>query len=59
MLLFENEVGTIEPGLRADLMILDADPLENTSHIRKVSFVMTQGRLFDCAKLWQTVGFCP
>jgi len=55
----ENEVGTIEPGKRADLIILEGDPLENISNIRKVSFVMTQGRLFDCAKLWQIVGFKP
>jgi len=55
----ENEVGTIEPGRRADLIILDADPLDNISNIRKVRFVMTQGRLFDCARLWQSVGFHP
>ena len=55
----ENEVGTIEPGKRADLIVLDGDPLENISNIRKVRFVMTQGRLFDCAKLWQMVGFKP
>jgi imidazolonepropionase-like amidohydrolase len=55
----ENEVGTIEPGKRADLIILDADPLANISNIRKVKLVMTQGRLFDCAQLWQITGFKP
>lgn len=55
----ENEVGTIEAGKRADLIILDANPLDNISNIRKVSFVMTQGRLFDCAQLWQITGFKP
>jgi imidazolonepropionase-like amidohydrolase len=55
----ENEVGTIEPGKRADLIVLDADPLANISNIRKVKFVMAQGRLFDCARLWQSVGFRP
>jgi len=55
----DNEVGTIEPGKRADLIILDADPLANISNIRKVRFVMTQGRLFDCARLWESVVFRP
>ena len=55
----ENEVGTIEADKRADLIILDADPLENISNVRKVRFVMTQGRLFECAQLWQITGFKP
>ena len=53
----DNEVGTIEPGKRADLIIVDANPLENISNIRKVRYVITQGRLFDTAKLWESVGF--
>ena len=56
----ENEVGTIAAGKRADtIVILDANPLGKISNIRKVRFVVTQGRLFDCAKLWETVGFKP
>ena len=55
----ENEVGTVEPGKRADIIILDANPLDNISNIRKVRLVMTQGRLFDSAKLWDSVGFKP
>ena len=55
----DNEVGTIEVGRRADLVVMDANPLDNISNIRKVRLVMTQGRLFDCAKLWEMVGFQP
>ena len=55
----DQEVGTIETGKRADLIIVDANPLDNISNIRKISFVVTQGRLFDCAKLWESVGFKP
>jgi imidazolonepropionase-like amidohydrolase len=55
----DTEVGTIEAGRRADLIVLDANPVENISNIRTVRFVMTQGRLFDCARLWEMVGFHP
>jgi imidazolonepropionase-like amidohydrolase len=55
----ENEVGTIAAGKRADIIILDANPLDNISNIRKVRFVVTQGRLFESARLWQSVGFKP
>lgn len=55
----DAEVGSIEPGKRADLIVLDANPLDNISNIRKLRFVVTQGRLFDCPRLWQTVDFKP
>jgi imidazolonepropionase-like amidohydrolase len=55
----DNEVGTIEAGRRADLIVLDANPVENISNIRKIRFVVTQGRMFETAKLWQSVGFQP
>ena len=55
----DGETGTIAIGKRADLIVLDANPLDSISNIRKVRFVVTQGRLFDCAKLWTSVGFRP
>ena len=55
----ENEVGTIQAGKRADVIVLDANPLDNISNIRRVRLVVTQGRLFDSAKLWESVGFKP
>jgi imidazolonepropionase-like amidohydrolase len=55
----DQEVGAIESGKRADLIIVDANPLDNISNIRKIRFVVTQGRLFECAKLWESVGFKP
>jgi len=57
--LIPNEVGMIEAGKRADVIVLDANPLDNISNIRRVRFVVTQGRLFDSAKLWESVGFKP
>jgi len=55
----DQETGSIEAGKRADLIVLDANPLANISNIRSVRSVVTQGRMFDSAKLWESVGFRP
>ena len=40
----EHEIGTIEVGKRADLLLLNANPLENIEHTRKIEGVMTRGK---------------
>ena len=55
----DKEVGTIEVGKRADLILLDANPLETISNIRTVRTVIENGRMYDSAALWQSVGFKP
>jgi imidazolonepropionase-like amidohydrolase len=55
----EREMGSVEPGKRADLIVLDADPLANIHNIRTVRYVVANGRLFECALLWRAVGFTP
>jgi imidazolonepropionase-like amidohydrolase len=40
-----REVGTIEPGKRADLVLLDADPLVDIANIRRIHAVVLAGRL--------------
>lgn len=39
-----DEWGTVERGKRADLLLLDADPLENVAHVRKIAGLMVRGR---------------
>jgi imidazolonepropionase-like amidohydrolase len=41
------EYGTIEPGKSADMLLLDADPLEDIHNIRELSMVMARGRIVD------------
>lgn len=51
------ESGTIEPGKRADLVLLDADPLANISAVRRVYVVVTAGRMLRPDPLWRVAGF--
>jgi imidazolonepropionase-like amidohydrolase len=40
----EDEIGTVEPGKLADLVVLDADPLNDISAVRQVRLVVKDGR---------------
>jgi imidazolonepropionase-like amidohydrolase len=55
----DRDTGTVEAGKRADLILVDANPLESISNIRKVHTVFANGRMFDPAPLWRSVGFTP
>ncbi|MGH9391694.1 MAG: amidohydrolase family protein, partial [Vicinamibacteria bacterium] len=55
----DKELGTVERGKRADLVVLDANPLERISNIRSVRFVVSDGRMYDAAELWRSVRFSP
>jgi hypothetical protein len=55
----EREVGTIEAGKAADLLLLDADPLADISNTRRIHTVIAGGRVYDPAVLWRSAGFEP
>jgi imidazolonepropionase-like amidohydrolase len=46
-----NEVGTIAPRKVADLVLLDANPLEQIGNTRRIAAVMLQGRLLQRREL--------
>ncbi len=46
-----DELGTVEAGKIADLIILDANPLENISNLRSISTVVKDGKVVDRIKL--------
>jgi imidazolonepropionase-like amidohydrolase len=55
----DGESGTLEVGKRADLIIVDGNPLDDIRNIRKVRTVIANGRVLQCARLWESVGFKP
>ena len=47
----EKELGTVEPGKHADLLILDADPLADISNVRRIHRVIKGGVAYDPAEV--------
>ena len=43
----ENELGSIKENMWADLVILDANPLENINNTKRINAVFKQGKYFD------------
>ena len=55
----DAELGTIERGKRADLVVLNANPLDSIRNIRSVRWTVSDGRVYDAPTLWQSVRFQP
>jgi imidazolonepropionase-like amidohydrolase len=49
----QNEMGTIQPGKLANLVLLDSNPLDDIRNTRKINAVVLNGRLLDRANLDQ------
>jgi len=55
----DKEVGIVAKGMRADLIVVDGNPLTNFADLRKVRLVVSNGKRYEPGPLWQSVGFEP
>ncbi len=51
----DSEIGSLEPGKLADLVILAGNPLENIRNTERVETVVLGGRAYDAATMNETV----
>ncbi len=47
----QDQLGTLEPGKFADLVVLDANPLQDIENMRTISMVIKEGRTIDVDSL--------
>jgi len=47
----ERELGTVEAGRLADLVVLDADPLADVGNLARIHRVIKDGRIFTAREL--------
>jgi imidazolonepropionase-like amidohydrolase/Tol biopolymer transport system component len=52
---YDKDIGSLEPGKLADLVVLDADPTADIRNSERVAKVMLNGRLYDAATLNEEV----
>jgi pimeloyl-ACP methyl ester carboxylesterase len=55
----DDELGSIEPGKLADLILVDGDPTHDISDIRRVVTVIKDGRVYDPAAIYRALGIRP
>jgi imidazolonepropionase-like amidohydrolase len=55
----EKDLGSIAPGKLADLIIVDGNPAERVSDVRRVTLVMKDGVLYDPAAMYRSIGVAP
>ena len=52
-----GDSGSVEVGKRADLVVLAANPLDDVANLGTAKWVVTNGKVYDCAALWAASGF--
>lgn len=53
----DKEFGSVEQGKKANLILVEGDPLKNLSDVRRVVLTMKHGNIYDPKAMYQAYGF--
>jgi imidazolonepropionase-like amidohydrolase len=53
----DKELGTVEVGKTANLILIDGDPLKDISAVRRVELTFKQGNIYDPKAMYASYGF--
>ncbi len=51
----QDEMGTVDVGKKADLVLLDANPLENIANTKRIAAVVSKGKVYSQSELTELV----
>ncbi len=51
----DRDIGSLEAGKLADIVVIDGNPLADIRQSEKVTWTMVNGRLYDAATMNETV----
>lgn len=55
----DHEIGAIEPGYSADMILVDGDPTQDISALRKIALVFQRGVAYSPAAIYESLGIKP
>jgi imidazolonepropionase-like amidohydrolase len=55
----DHDLGSVAPGKLADLILVDGNPAERISDIRRTSLVIKDGNVYEVAALYKSIGVRP
>lgn len=55
----DKEYGSIEEGKIADIVLVEGNPIEDISNLHRIKLIITQGKIFDAARLYGAISIKP